>query len=77
MKNSYFPLLTIISSSIIIITGIFCENKDAVIAGTTISGIAGTAYQSKLEGSEDEKNLQNKMRKNKGTSSDLEGDFIE
>lgn len=44
-----FPLMTILSATIIIITGIFCQNKDAVTAGATVAGIAGTAYQSSSE----------------------------
>lgn len=72
----YFPLIAIISSTIIIITGVFTNNKDAIIAGTTVSGIAGTAYQSKQD-SEDERNLQAEMRKNKRTPSNMEGVIIE
>lgn len=48
-----FPLLTIVSATIIIITGIFCQSKDAITAGATIAGIAGTAYQSSSEDDSD------------------------
>lgn len=76
MRMDYFPLIAMIASTTIIITGVFTKNKDAIIAGTTISGIAGTAYQSKQE-TGDERNLQTKVRKNKRTPSNMEGVIIE
>lgn len=61
IKN-VFPIVTIISSFIIIVTGVFKQNKDAMIAGTTVAGIAGTAYNSSTQPEEDE-DLSTAMRK--------------
>lgn len=48
-----FPIITIISSLIVIITGVLFGSKDAIIAGSTVAGIAGTAYNS-IRDSKDE-----------------------
>lgn len=73
VKN-IFPIVTIISSFIVIIVGIFKDNKDAIIAGTTVSGIAGTAYNSSTTGDDEDlpTALQKKRRKPPGLGSDPE-----
>lgn len=53
VKN-FFPVATIISAFVIVVVGIIKENKDAMIAGTTIAGIAGTAYNAGNETKDEE-----------------------
>lgn len=74
IKN-VFPIVTIIASFIVIVVGILRDNKDAMIAGTTVAGIAGTAYNSSTNGEADEKlstALQKKRRKPPGVGSGVE-----
>lgn len=72
--KTVFPIVTIISSFIVIIVGIFKDNKDAIIAGTTVSGIAGTAYNSSTTRDDEDlpTALQKKRRKSPGLGSDPE-----
>jgi hypothetical protein len=67
-----FPLIAIISSVLVIVVGVYRENKDAIIAGTTISGIAGTAYQSTKTSDE---NLSTPLPKKRGKPPGVGGDI--